>query len=427
MNKKKFLDEIQSLIDEAEREAGKHQAGSMLSPAEQKPEAVKSADSAADFSSAPADRTAGRFVGGDPSGAPNKESSPCGAPDGPPPTVISGQIKEEEIISRIPSPEPPSTVPNSPLLTPNLHSGHRARVKMSADRDPDFTTFSDHEVLEYILFNTIPRIDVNPLAHLLIETFGSFSGVLNANINELKQVSYVSKELGRTLNVGEETARSLICIIPAARKAEMSRLKNQSVLNHTAAAAQYLQPYFMNRGTEHVYLASLNNSDRVISVDLITVGDTNFSTVEIKKIVETACRHKAAKVVIAHNHPAGTLQPSQDDTDVTARLVIALMSINIVLSDHLIFAGDGYYSFFAHGDFESIYTYIDSIFGTNLVKEIRLKPKNYRAGVYPSGIEVNEKSGNAELPAAADSVDGAFLPYALGHPSPRKVKPAARG
>jgi len=361
MNKKKFLDEIQSLADEAEWESEKKQS-------------------------------AARAV-------PEEERAPLGAPK------IAGTEK----------PPPGSSSPES-VKTP--HEGHRARVKKSVSMDPDFTTFSDHEVLEYLLFNTIPRADVNELAHHLIDTFGSFSGVLNANVNELKQISYFCASAGRTFNIGEDTARSLTSILPAARKAEMSRLRNNAVLHNTAAAVNYLQPFFMNRNAEHIYLACLNGSGRVLSVDLITVGDTNFSTVEVKKIIETACRHKASKVIIAHNHPAGTLEPSQDDLDVTARLVISLMSMNVVVLDHLIFTSQNYYSFFANRGFEAIYAYVDSIFKTSLVQEIRLKPKNYRAGVYPAGGdgEVYEKGvspGGCAL--------GGDMPYALGHPDPRRL------
>ena len=301
----------------------------------------------------------------------------------------------------------------------NPHAGHRARVKKSADADPDFTTFSDHEVLEYLLFNTIPRVDVNELAHYLIDTFGSFSGVLNANVNELKKVVYFSKSMSRSLNIGEETARSLTSVLPAARKAEMSRLRNNAIINNIAQAVNYMHPFFMNRSMEYVYLTCLNNSDRVISVDLVAVGDTNFSTVEVKKIIEIACRHKANKVLIAHNHPGGTLEPSQDDLDVTTLLVIALLSMNVVLVDHILFTSEGYYSFFAKHHFEGIYGYVDSIFKTNLVKEIKLKPINYRAGVYLKGTD-DEVSENVSHSAYSENREE--LSYSLGHPNPRNLK-----
>ncbi|MCL2061681.1 MAG: hypothetical protein FWH03_03550 [Firmicutes bacterium] len=286
------------------------------------------------------------------------------------------------------------------------HAGHRGRMKQSADSDPDFMVFSDIEMLEYLLFNTIPRVDTNVLSHLLIDTFGSFSGVLNANVNELK--AYVT----------EETARMLTSILPAARKAEIARLRNNTFIRNTTEAVRFLAPYFMNRSKEYIYLACINNSERVINIDLVAVGDTNFSAVEIKKIVETACRHKATNVVIAHNHPSGNLSPSEEDLHLTSRLNIALLSINIKLLDHVIFSSEGYYSLFANRDFEAIYAQADKIFNTNFLQEIRLKPKNYREGIYPSGRD--ELFEDAALPIYDD--DREKMSYSLGHPDLRNFK-----
>jgi DNA repair protein RadC len=297
----------------------------------------------------------------------------------------------------------------------NIHSGHRERMKNSDDCDPDFITFSDVQLLEYLLFNTIPRVDTNEFAHFLIDSFGSFSGVLNANIAELKTASFKSPVSGRTYTVSEETARMLTSILPAARKSEMSRLRNNYRVTNTVSAVNYMQPFFMNRTLEYIYMTTLNNSDGVISVDLISIGDTNFTTVDVKKIIETACRHKASKVLIAHNHPSGNIEPSREDREMTARLSISLLGINVILIDHLIFTADGYYSFFASREFESIYTYADKIFKTHLMHEIESKQKNYRAGIYPSGFE-------ADIYEAADDAELEDGCYALGHPDARSLK-----
>ena len=282
------------------------------------------------------------------------------------------------------------------------HHGHRERAKKSADADPDFTTFSEIEVLEYLLYNTIPRIDTNKIAHQLIDAFGTFSGVLNANINELKSFGYIN----------EQTARMLHSILPAARKAEQSRLRSNVVIDNIASAVAYLEPYYMNRNIEQVYLTCINNADRVISVDKIATGDTNFSSVEIKKIIETACRHKATKVLLSHNHPSGNLTPSQEDKRITARIVVALLSMNVVMIDHLIFSSKEYYSFFANRDFESIYTYADAIFNTNLVKELQLRTKRYKEGVYLTGdADIRE-----DAPPIRYDSNIYLMSYALGHP-----------
>jgi len=307
-----------------------------------------------------------------------------------------------------------SPLKSAPLEKPlrkrfHPHYGHRGRMKKSADQDPDFTTFSDIETLEYILFNTIPRVDTNEIAHDLIDTFGSFSGVLNAHVAELKTLPYI----------GEETARMLTSILPVARKAEVSRLRNNTHITNTLSAVAAMQPYFMNRAKEYIYLASLSNNDRLISVDLIASGDTNFTAVEIKKVVETACRHKATKVLIAHNHPAGTLSPSKSDIQLTERIMIALLSVNTILLDHIIFTTDGYYSFYAQGDFDNIYIYSDKIFGTSLVEETRQKRNNFREGIYPAALDEDDDdfSESASVPVYSD--DPEKMSYAIGHINPK--------
>ncbi len=259
-----------------------------------------------------------------------------------------------------------------PSAKRNIHEGHRKRVRSSVDTDPDFTTFSDHEILEYLLYATLPRIDTNPTAHELIDNFGSFSGVLNATVNELVKIPRIS----------ETTARMLTAIIPAARRAEISRLRNNIYLDTAKKAVEYIQPFFMNRNREYVYLVSLDISDRALCVNLIASGDVNFSSFDIKKVIECACRNSAAKVILAHNHPAGSLVPSTADIDVTKKLGVALTAMGIMLMDHLIFTANGYFSFYASGKIEEIYATCDSMLRTPLVKEMRLRKLNKPDGKY---------------------------------------------
>lgn len=243
----------------------------------------------------------------------------------------------------------------------NIHEGHRERVRFSVDNDPDFTTFSDHQILEYLLFNTIKRVDTNKIAHELINTFGTFSGVLNASIAELKKVPYIN----------ESVARMLTSIIPAARRAELSRFKNSVFITTTNEAVEYLSGFFMNRNRELLYLACLDHADRVINVNLISHGDTSYTEFKIKKVIQTACSNDAEKVILAHNHPAGSIEPSPADINATSKLMLALGSMGILLIDHIIFTSNDYYSFFQNDDMEEIYSRCDRTFGTTLFKELR--------------------------------------------------------
>ena len=250
----------------------------------------------------------------------------------------------------------------------NPHEGHRNRKKKSADNDPDLSSFSDVEVLEYLLYNTIPRVDTNELAHLLIKNFGSLYGVLQAHVSELLAMPLI----------GEETARMLSSIMPAARRAEQSRHNINSAIKDIQSAVNFIIPYYINRTEENVYLTCLNNSDRVICMELVSRGSANSSHIDTQRIIEIACRHKATKVLLSHNHPSGNLRPSSEDYEITKRLIFSLLCAKVVLVDHIIVSHNGFYSFFANKDFDSMYELTDSVFSTNLVKESRANKFNYR-------------------------------------------------
>ncbi len=294
--------------------------------------------------------------------------------------------EEKGFVDKDPKPENDKNSDDKRIVKKNYHEGHRKRVKSSVDTDPDFNTFSDHEILEYLLFATIPRIDTNGLAHELIDNFGSFSGVLNAPVNQLVKLK----------NISESTARMITAIIPAARRAEISRLRNNIYLDTAKKAVEYIHPFFMNRNREFVYLVSLDISDRVLCVNLIASGDVNFSSFDIKKVIETACRNSAAKVILAHNHPAGSLVPSQADIEVTQKLGVALTAMGIMLVDHLIFTATDYFSFYASGKIEEIYAVCDSMLKTPLVKELRTRKQNKPDGkyIFERGSVLFEKKPN---------------------------------
>lgn len=270
-----------------------------------------------------------------------------------------------------------------------IHAGHRERVKFSVDRDPDFETFNEHEVLEYLLFFVIPRKDTNPIAHLLIERFGSLSGVMHATPEELLQIP----------DMTANAARLLPCIIPAARQAEISRMKNSVIVDNVSHAIEYLNQFFVNRTAELFYMASLDINDRVIQIDLIARGDTSAVQFNTKTIVAHACRNDASKVLLAHNHPSGGLEPSAFDITATYNLVAALASIGIILTDHMIFNSDGFFSFFNNGIIFDAYEKYDKLMGTDYVKNHSQRRK-YTVGM--TEYIFDKKNGNYSLTKVSD-------------------------
>lgn len=223
---------------------------------------------------------------------------------------------------------------------PSIHAGHRARLRERFFRE-GLSSFSEHEVLELLLMYAIPQRDVNPLAHELIDTFGSFSGVLEADESELLRVNGMGKN-----------AASLICLMPQLmRYYRRSAMGERPVILNLATARRYAGALFIGMHEEHVYMICLDQSGRVLHPALLHRGTIDEVNLYPREVVATALRHHAHAVLLAHNHPSGKAEPSQADYDTTNRLINALRVVEVRVVDHLIFAGDGVYSMTRNSQF----------------------------------------------------------------------------
>jgi DNA repair protein RadC len=219
-----------------------------------------------------------------------------------------------------------------------VHEGHRKRLKERFMRD-GLDNFEPHQVLELILFYSIPRRDTNEIAHELLEKYGSVSKVFEADINDLV----------KTPGIGENSAFILSLIPSLARRYFKDKWGTKPVIDSSTTAGQYAVSLFAGRTYEAFYLICLDSQNRVNFPELIQEGTINESPVYPRLIVEAALRHQANSVILAHNHPGGSLKPSQADMEVTDRIRIALEAISIHVIDHIIVAGDKYVSFAEKG------------------------------------------------------------------------------
>ncbi|URN82808.1 RadC family protein [Acetobacterium wieringae] len=216
----------------------------------------------------------------------------------------------------------------------NPHQGHRQRLKARVLSE-GIDNFEDHQILELLLFYAIPMKDTNALAHRLIGHYGSLAGVFDAN----------PRDLSALVGVTENTAL-LLSLIPAlARRYQQGKLVPKAVLGSTTAAGEYAVSLFTGRLNEVFYVICLDSQNKVNQATLLHEGTINEAPVYPRLIVETALRHQAASIILAHNHPGGSQRPSQADLDVTRRIRQATEAIAIPVVDHIIVAGDGYYSF----------------------------------------------------------------------------------
>lgn len=215
----------------------------------------------------------------------------------------------------------------------SIHDGHRERVK-NRFRKEGLDNFDEIHVLELALFYCVARKDTNPLAHALLDHFGSLTQVMEAPVEELVKVP----------GIGENTATFISLLREVSRYYQTRKSTESKPLTNIKECAKYLIPHFFGRRDETVFLLCLDAKCNVLCCRKVGEGSVNSASVPIRRIVEMALAVNATSVVLAHNHPSGIAQPSGEDVATTGRLFIALDAVGVELTDHLVIAGDHYES-----------------------------------------------------------------------------------
>lgn len=215
----------------------------------------------------------------------------------------------------------------------SIHDGHRQRIRAEFMARPD--VFPDYKMLELLLYYSNPRKDTNPLAHVLMEQFGSLSGVLDALPEELKKVE----------GVGEQTAVLLKITKEISSRYAAARVKpSKKPVTTSEDIYQLLHPYFFGATAEKIYVLCLDSRNRCLGVRLINEGTVNTSAIVVRKLIEAALSLNAVGVVLAHNHPNGWAKPSRADEVSTDEVEATLRAVNVRLLDHVVFDDESMYS-----------------------------------------------------------------------------------
>jgi DNA repair protein RadC len=208
-----------------------------------------------------------------------------------------------------------------------IHSGHRERVKSTYLKfGPE--VFDDYKLLELFLFYSNPRSDVNPLAHQLINHFGSLQAVLSAPVEQLCAME----------GVGQHTAISLHLVSDPTQRCQQMRTAQRSAITSPEDAAEYFGPYFFGAKTEQVYLACLDSQGRILHCHKLCEGGPNSAAFDLRNATAAALASGTTGVILAHNHLSGSTEPSQADLDATRSVAAGLRVIQVELLDHLILA-----------------------------------------------------------------------------------------
>ena len=214
----------------------------------------------------------------------------------------------------------------------NIHAQHRQRVKKRF-RDEGLDHFEELHALELLLFYALPREDTNPVAHDLMNKFGSLRNVLEAPVEQLMTVN----------KIGEHAAILLSLVKGIARKYMISG-DSEAPLNTMEDCGKYLCNRFIGRRDEVVMLLCLDAKRAPLCCRVVSEGSVNAAEISTRKVVEAALGVNATSVILAHNHPSGIAVPSMQDIVTTRRMGAALSAVDIVLEDHFVVADQDYVS-----------------------------------------------------------------------------------
>lgn len=212
----------------------------------------------------------------------------------------------------------------------NVHKCHRQRMKSKFLLN-GLDAFEQHEALEMLLYYAVPRCDTNPMAHRLLEKFGSISAIFDASVDMLKDAG-----------VSESTATLLKMIPEFSRLYLDDKYNNKSKIIDFDNLIDYFANKFVGRNEEVTILLLADAKGKEIFSGVIAKGSINSTDVPIRKIVDLSLRYNAKTAAIAHNHPSGVAIPSINDLTTTQSVYEALSHINVLLVDHIIIAdGEG--------------------------------------------------------------------------------------
>jgi len=211
-----------------------------------------------------------------------------------------------------------------------MHEGHRERLKQQFKNDNySIDKWQEHNILELLLFYSVPRVDTNETAHRLLNKFGSLAGILDASPDSLLSVDGVGSNSAVFLKL-------LPQIFSLYLDQKLKEDKSKNDMTDIDSRKSFFIPKFFGYSYEAVFIACLDNKNRVIACEKLFSGSVNSSNVSFRMIIEYAIRNSASGIIIAHNHPNGTALPSYQDVLLTKQLNDALFPVSIKLLDHII-------------------------------------------------------------------------------------------
>ncbi len=215
----------------------------------------------------------------------------------------------------------------------DLVRGHRARLKEKF-RNSGSGSLAEYEMLELVLFRSIPRRDTKPLAKMLIQEFGSFAEVLTASPERLSDIKGMGDAVITDLQVIRASAAALL----------HGRVRDKNILSSWSALHDYCRAAMAFEEKEQFRVLFLDKKNRLIRDEIQQIGTVDHTPVYPREVIKRALDLSAAGIILAHNHPSGDPTPSVKDIEMTKMIDDIASSMGIIVHDHIIIAKEGHSS-----------------------------------------------------------------------------------
>ncbi|WP_417463356.1 RadC family protein [Kordiimonas sp.] len=213
-------------------------------------------------------------------------------------------------------------------------NGHRARLRerfLKGGAD----ALADYELLELILFLAIPRRDVKPLAKDLIERYGSYAGVLSADVESLRAAP----------GLGDTAVAAIKSVQASALRLARAGASTRPVMSNWSAVTDYLQGAMAHIPREQFRVLFLDRKNALLKDEVLSDGTIDEAAVYPREVVRRALELDATALILVHNHPSGDPTPSRADVVMTKNIIDTCERIGIRVHDHIIVGKTGQSSF----------------------------------------------------------------------------------
>ncbi len=215
-----------------------------------------------------------------------------------------------------------------------FQTGHRQRMLLRYLGE-GLDNFTSQEVLELMLGLVLIRKDNKLLSKIMIQEFGSLNNVLNASVDELEKITGISKRSIIFLRFMKDAA--VFCL--------REKVLNADCVSSLSDVLSYLQLKYKGEKKEEFRVLFLNNKNMILRDETISTGTVNEAKIYIRELMERVFHYGSSAIMLIHNHPSGTMKPSQDDLQITRKIKQSMDFVNVRVLDHVIVGDNAYFSF----------------------------------------------------------------------------------